>query len=528
MSILTRYTIATSVILLLTFALFATVTLNSIRRFHDREAVVLAEMISATIISTTYHGMLNNDSKSVDKMIAEVGRQPGIDHVRLLNKDGVIKYSTHPKEIGKKINKEEESCSVCHHGNFTKVDAPSMNRSRRFDNEQGMSFLGLAKGIYNEQVCSDAACHFHSPEDKLVGVLDVTIPLGLRDEQIAMVRNNFMILSSGMLFFLFFFLVMLTHKYIKEPIRKLIEYTQTVSAGNLSKGISPLLASKEMQELGNSFETMTRSLHMAQQQLQEANITLEERVAKRTEEIHIMQAQLYHSERLASIGEMAAGIAHEINNPLTSVTIFTSLLLNNPSLDPPAKSDLETILGETRRCTTIVNRLLEFSRATIPNKGLYRVEEIVDDTLHLLEYQEIFHNIQVMRHYDLKLPELPCDRDQLKQVFTNIVINAAHAMNGGGVLTVNISLDQTENYLCVAIADNGGGIAEEHMSRIFDPFFTTNGVNGTGLGLSVSFGIISNHGGRIEVKNRPGEGATFVVWLPLSVTAAGVEEQIGG
>jgi two-component system NtrC family sensor kinase len=283
-----------------------------------------------------------------------------------------------------------------------------------------------------------------------------------------------------------------------------------------------------MQELGNSFETMTRSLHMAQQQLQEANITLEERVAKRTEEIHIMQAQLYHSERLASIGEMAAGIAHEINNPLTSVTIFTSLLLNNPSLDPPAKSDLETILGETRRCTTIVNRLLEFSRATIPNKGLYRVEEIVDDTLHLLEYQEIFHNIQVMRHYDLKLPELPCDRDQLKQVFTNIVINAAHAMNGGGVLTVNISLDQTENYLCVAIADNGGGIAEEHMSRIFDPFFTTNGVNGTGLGLSVSFGIISNHGGRIEVKNRPGEGATFVVWLPLSVTAAGVEEQIGG
>lgn len=528
MSILTRYAIATSVILLLTFALFATVTLNSIHRFHDREAVVLAETISSTIISTTYHGMLNNDSQSVYKMIAEVGRQPGIDHVRLLNKDGEVKYSTHPEEIGKKINKEEESCSVCHHGNFTKVDAPLMNRSRRFDNDQGMSMLGLTKGIYNEQVCSNAACHFHSPDDKLVGVLDVTIPLGLRDEQISMVRNNFIVLSSGMLFFLFFFLVLVTHKYIKEPIRQLIEYTKTVSAGNLSEGVSPLLASKEMQELGNAFETMTRSLHMAQQQLQGANITLEERVASRTEEIHVMQAQLYHSKRLASIGEMAAGIAHEINNPLTSVTIFTSLLLKNPSLDPPAKSDLETILGETRRCTTIVNRLLEFSRATIPNKGMYQTEKILDDTLHLLECQEIFHNIHVMRHYEQGLPEVPCDQDQLKQVFMNILMNAAQAMNGEGELTVNISLNQAEDCLCVAISDNGGGIAEENMSRIFDPFFTTNGVNGTGLGLSVSFGIISNHGGKIEVMNHPGEGATFVVWLPLSVTAAGVEEQIDG
>ena len=528
MSILARYAIATSVILLVIFALFATVTLSSIRSIYDREAVMIAEMISETIISTTHHGMLNNDSQSVYKMIAEVGRQPEIDHIRLLNKDGVIKYSTNTAEIGSKIDKNASSCSVCHHGNFTAVDTPSMNRSRRFVNEQGMAILGLAKGIYNEPACSNAACHIHLSKDKLVGVLDVTIPLGLRDQQLAMFRSNFIILASAMLVFLFFCLVLVTHKYIKEPIRQLIRHTQKVSGGDLSRGTLPPLASAEMQELGNAFEVMTHSLHLAQQQLQEANVTLEERVTKRTEEVRVIQAQLHHSERLASIGEMAAGIAHEINNPLTSVMIFTSLLLKNPSLDPAVKSDLETILGETGRCATIVSRLLEFSRATIPNKGLYRAEEILDATLHLLECQTPFHNINVVRRYAPELPEVPCDRDQIKQVFMNILMNAAQAMRRGGDLIIEIAPDPAEDYLCVAIEDCGGGISEENLSRIFDPFFTTNGANGTGLGLSVSFGIISNHGGRIEVKNRLGEGATFVIWLPLSITAGGAEQQVAG
>ena len=528
MSILARYAIATSVILLVTFVLFATVTLSSIRRIYDREAVMLAEMISSTIISTTHHGMLNNDSQSVYKMIAEVGRQPEIDHIRLLNKDGVIRYSTHTEEIGKKIDKKAESCSVCHHGNYSVIDAPSMNRSRRFVNAEGMPILGLAKGIYNEPVCSSAACHVHLPGDKLVGVLDVTIPLGLRDQQLAIFRSNFIILASAMLVFLFFFLVLVTHKYIKEPIRQLIRHTQKVSQGDFSGGMLPPLASTEMQELGNAFEVMTHSLHLAQQQLQETNVTLEERVAKRTEEVRVIQAQLHHSERLASIGEMAAGIAHEINNPLTSVMIFTSLLLKGPSLDPAVKSDLETILGETGRCATIVSRLLEFARATTPSKGLYDIDEILDATLHLLECQEIFHNINVVRHYAPELPEVPCDRDQLKQVFMNILMNAAQAMRIGGDLTIEIAADPAGDYLYVAIADCGGGISEENLSRIFDPFFTTNGANGTGLGLSVSFGIISNHGGRIEVKNRLGEGATFVVWLPLSISAGAAEQQVGG
>ena len=528
MSILARYAIASSLILLITFVLFAIVTLSSIRRIYDSEVVMLAEMISTTIISTTHHGMLNNDSQAVYKMIAEVGRQPEIDHVRLLNKDGVIRYSTNTEEIGRKFDKNSDACSVCHHGNYSVVDAPSMNRSRRFVNEQGMPIRGLIKGIYNKPCCSNAACHVHLPEDKLVGVLDVGIPLGLRDQQIAIFRSNFIILGSAMLVFLFFFLVMVTHKYIKEPIRQLIRHTQKVSQGDFSEGEVLALSSKEMQELGNAFEVMTHSLHLTQQQLLETNVTLEERVAKRTEEVRIIQAQLHHSDRLASIGEMAAGIAHEINNPLTSVMIFTSLLLKNPSLDPPVKADLETILGETGRCATIVSRLLEFARATIPYKGLNRAEEILDDTLHLLECQESFHNIKVVRDYAPELPEVACDRDQLKQVFMNILMNAAQAMRLGGELTIEIAPDPTGGYLCVAIADCGGGISAENLSRIFDPFFTTNGANGTGLGLSVSFGIISNHGGRIEVKNRFGEGATFVIWLPLAITAGTAEQPVGG
>lgn len=517
MSILARYAIATSIILLVTFALFATVTLSSIHRIYDREAVMLAEIISETIISTTHHGMLNNDSQSVYEMIAEVGLQPEIDHIRLLNKNGEIRYSTLLKEIGKKIDKDAESCSVCHHGELPVIDAPSMNRSRRFIDEHGMPVLGLTKGIYNEPVCSNAACHVHLPDDKLVGVLEVIIPLSHRDQQVAIFRSNFVIFASAMLVFLFFFLVLVTHKYVKEPIRQLIRHTQKVSRGDFSGEIVSL-ASEEMQELGNAFEVMTHSLQTAQQQLQDANVTLEERVARRSEEIRVMQAQLHHSERLASIGEMAAGIAHEINNPLTSVMIFTSLLLKKPALDPTVKFDLETILGETGRCAAIVSRLLEFSRTTIPYKDLYNIEEIVNATLQLLECQSIFHNVTVIRDYTPGLPEVSCDRDQLKQVFMNILLNAAQAMPLGGKLTIGIAPDSSDSYICVAIVDTGGGISEENLSRIFNPFFTTKGASGTGLGLSVSFGIVSNHGGRIEVKNRPGDGATFVIWLPLSTT----------
>lgn len=525
MSILARYALATSLILLVTFALFAMVTLSSINRIYESEAVMVAEMISETIISTTHHGMLNNDSQTVYQMISQAGHQPGVDHIRLLNKNGEIKYSTLKEEIGKKIDKDAESCSSCHREEVTDADTPLMNRSRRFLNNQGLPVLGLAKGIYNEPACSNAACHFHSPEDKLVGVLDVIIPLSARDEQIAIFRSNFVVFVSAMLVSLFFFLVLLTHKYIKEPIRQLIFHTQKVAQGDFPEQMDTL-PSTDMQELSNAFAVMTRSLHKARQQLHDANATLEERVAQRTDEIRAIQAQLNHSERLASIGEMAAGVAHEINNPLTSVMIFTSLLLKNPELDPTVKFDLETILSETGRCASIVSRLLEFSRASIPHKGLYIVEDILDDTLHLLEHQEIFHNIEVVRRYAPNLPEAPCDRDQLKQVFMNILLNAAQAMRYGGVLTLEIDLDPSKEFLCAAMTDTGGGIPEEHLNRIFDPFFTTNGTTGTGLGLSVSFGIISNHGGRIEVKNRIGDGATFVIWLPLSMKAGRAIQQI--
>lgn len=520
MSILARYALATSLILLVTFVLFAMVTLSSIRHIYDHEAVILAEMISETIISTTHHGMLNNDSQSVYQMIAEVGRQPEIDHVRLLNKDGVIRYSTQFQEIGNKIDKNDESCAVCHHGNFTAVDAPSMNRSRRYTDAQGMPVLGLTKGIYNKPVCSSAACHVHSTADKLVGVLDVTIPLSRRDSQVAIFKSNFVIFASGIMVFLFFSLVVVTHKYVKEPIQQLIRYTQKVSQGDFSAG-KLQVASNEMQELGNAFEVTTHSLHKARLQLQEANVTLEERVAERSEEIRLIQTQLHHSERLASIGEMAAGIAHEINNPLTSVMIFTSLLLKRPDLEAAVKSDLETILGETGRCADIVSRLLEFSRATTPHKGMYQIEKIVAASLQLLECQALFHNVTVVRDFAPGLPAVACDQDQLKQVFMNIFLNATQAMRLGGVLTIGIKTDPTASSLGVTINDTGGGIPQENLSRIFDPFFTTKGASGTGLGLSVSFGIIVNHGGRIEVKNRPGAGATFVIWLPLAITATG-------
>lgn len=513
MNILTRYALATSIVLLVAITLFAHVTSSAMQRFYLEEAVKDAETLSETIIRTTHHSMIENDLKSVYQMIQEVGKQKGVDHVRLVNKDGVITFSTIPEEINTRIDKDAESCNVCHFSKAALTEAPSMNRSRRYVDRTGAEVLGLATGIYNDPVCFNASCHFHPSGTKILGVLDVILPLQAMHVQARQFRDNFIVLTVIMLFSLFLILVLITHTYIKEPIRRLVNHTREVAFGNLDARLGKL-SHGELEELGTAFDEMTRSLQRSQLEVKQWAASLEDRVEQRTEEIRTIQAQLIHSERLASIGELTAGIAHEINNPLTGITIFSSLLLANPKLNPELKPDLETILGETRRCADIVRRLLEFSRESKPHMDRESVQTILEGTLALVERQTIFHNIRIERSYEPNLPEVLVDHDQIMQVFMNILLNAGQSMGNKGMLTLATGFDVAQGFLRVTIADTGCGIAEENLSRIFDPFFSTKGAQGTGLGLSVSFGIIKNHGGRIEVRSRVGEGTAFIIWLP--------------
>jgi two-component system NtrC family sensor kinase len=223
------------------------------------------------------------------------------------------------------------------------------------------------------------------------------------------------------------------------------------------------------------------------------------------------------SDRLAMIGQLAAGVAHEINNPLGSILLFSRLTVQQMPAGGRARENLERIEKETKRCHAIVKSLLDFARERKPLVESADVNQLLDETLKLFEGQFLFQNIEVARDYDLKLAAIPADRSQLQQVFMNIILNAVDAMKGKGRLGIATRTNAADGVIEIGISDSGGGISPENIDRIFDPFFTTKGVgHGTGLGLSVSYGIIQSHNGDIAVSSVPGSGAIFTISLPLT------------
>jgi two-component system NtrC family sensor kinase len=229
-----------------------------------------------------------------------------------------------------------------------------------------------------------------------------------------------------------------------------------------------------------------------------------------------MEEQLRRSEKLVSLGTLAAGVAHEINNPLTGILLYASILNGDSRLDPALLPDVERVVAETQRCAGIVKNLLEFSRESLPAKEVIALEAILDEVVTLFNQQPAFKNIVIRKNYSGDLPQISVDPNQIRQVFINLIINAGHAMPHGGELDISTYRSANGKYVSAGLKDSGNGISEENLARIFDPFFTTKS-EGTGLGLSISYGIIENHGGRIEVSSTAGMGATFVVMLPVSV-----------
>jgi len=246
---------------------------------------------------------------------------------------------------------------------------------------------------------------------------------------------------------------------------------------------------------------------------------------QKLQETHLQLIQL---EKLRSLGEMAAGVAHEINNPLGGILIYSSLLMEGLAPDDAQREDLGRIVQETTRCQEIVKSLLEFSRQSGPKKELIDVNRAITDGLLFLENQATFHNIEIIKELGPSLPPIWGNAGQLKQVFLNIMINAADAMRARGALTIKTFPSEDGNKVVIEFTDTGGGIPEDILPRVFDPFFTTKGVGeGTGLGLSMSYGIVKEHKGNIEVDTVMGSGTTFRVVLPIEYEEAPAQEGAG-
>jgi two-component system NtrC family sensor kinase len=262
---------------------------------------------------------------------------------------------------------------------------------------------------------------------------------------------------------------------------------------------------------------MKDELKKANAKLMQWGKTLEKRVEQRTQELQNMQNFMIQSEKMASLGKMAAGVAHEINNPLTSILINAHLLMEKTAKNSLPYENLSLIVEETTRCSDIVKGLLEFSRQSPPQKNPVNVNHLISHTVSILENQMAFQNIAVHQELGENLPAVEVDTNKIKQVFWNLMINASEAMPEGGTLIITSCISDTKQDLEISFKDTGVGIKKENLNKLFDPFFTTKS-GGTGLGLAVIFGIIQQHGGKIQVQSEVAHGSTFTISLPLPKT----------
>ena len=243
------------------------------------------------------------------------------------------------------------------------------------------------------------------------------------------------------------------------------------------------------------------------------------------ENLEKTRIQLLQAEKMSSLGKLAAGVAHQLNNPLGGITLFTKLILEEYDLEDGAKDDLNRVLKDAKRCKDTVKELLEFTRQTRQLMTPHDINKAITRTLFLLENQSLFQNIEIVKDLSADLPMVQSDIQQLNHLFMNIILNAAQAMEGKGRLTLKTGLSSDDKKVRIEISDTGPGIPEDTLPRIFEPFFTTKEEGkGTGLGLSLVYGIVENHDGQIKARNIDNQGAIFIIELPLSQGTQGETE----
>lgn len=612
----TRLILAVSFTVIIIIGVFAYFNIESHSNNLISEVERHANQLSETVKNTMQFDMLLNNRGHIARVIKTVAKEDGIKYIRILNKKGEIIYSTDSTQLGLMLDKKAESCYACHSENEPLQKLSINERTRIFKlNLDSSSTLGVINPIYNEQSCWNADCHAHSSEQTVLGVLDITVDLKEVERLTNNSKRDVALFALIAIVVIAIILRVLVKILIQKPVRELLQATNYVALGNLSHRINSS-RKDEIGKLADSFDNMTVKLSEA-------------------------RMQLFQSDKMASIGRLAAGVAHEINNPLTGVLTYSSFLLKRVKNNPEMKADLEVIVRETKRSREIVKGLLDFSRQSTPKKGTVEIAEVIDNTLAVISNQLKINHIILEKKYDKKIPQIMADANQIQQVFLNLLINAIDAIGKtGGTISITtkeiflspygtfqirnamcpnghslmdekhkidgfpsiklkakssqnegfINLDpiygkhqhhygiqfkENEiinlfcpqcgvslldentksptcgapvynliipdngkiegctrfnchwqkwdavdsagdiNFVEIKISDTGSGIDPKYLNKIFEPFYSTKGQQGTGLGLSVIWGIINNHKGKISVDSTLNEGTTFTIHLPV-------------
>jgi len=381
-----------------------------------QQAVGHAAQLSETLIKSTRFAMLENKPSFVDRIVEDVGALEDIDRVRILSKNGTIIHSSHTAEIGMQVDQEAESCLGCHLDEKSRKQTLNTARPRIFSDSEGNRMLGTTAVIRNEPSCSNGGCHEHAESQSMLGVLDIVYPLDKIEQDIRKSTFTIIGLALGFVIAVALLVTLLVNRFVYLPLRDLEAGAGRLAAGDLEQTI-PVRSKDEFGQLAASFNSMTGALRKSHAELQEWGSTLEEKIEEATRELQLAQAETARGEKLASVGLLAAGIAHELNNPLTGVLTFSHLVRKQMPAGSAQAEDLDLVIQETKRCAAIIRRLLDFAREKTPEKKFSDINELMTDTARLIEQSAQLEDIDIIMDLDEDLPAIWIDEDLIRQVF---------------------------------------------------------------------------------------------------------------
>ncbi|MBC8005529.1 MAG: hypothetical protein H7X84_08635 [Verrucomicrobia bacterium] len=475
-----------------------------------------------------YRSMLENDRTSLQSTLDIINRMSGIDDVNMYDNQNNLAYTSISNDT---INHSDPDCKSCHE-NFASMFSVKERSYRIIDadsecimnpNKNNTRHLLIKSPILNDKSCYTSDCHAHSQNEEVLGSLIIKMPLEGLDNALKKSTTDYTLLAALMTFLLLLFLIFFTNKKIKNPLNEIIKASEAVARGDKSTRleIKPNQLS-DMRMVSYAFNGMLDNLQTANNELQNWSQQLEYKVQKKSEELGQAQNELINIERIASLGKLSLSVAHEINNPLSGILIYTKLIskqLANQQIDAakkePMLKHLKLIENETKRCGDIVKGLLDFSRKDQNGFEPKHLHEILMETAELMSHPMKVANINFITDFNAKSDLINCSPNQIKQVCIAILVNASEAVAENGEVIFS-TLNPDSEHVRIEVTDNGVGISEEDIPHIFEPFFSTKEkASGIGLGLAIVHGIVQSHKGRTDVKSQLGKKTTISITLPL-------------
>lgn len=523
-----RSSLSVRLFLVLLGAVFLLFAANAVLSSRIRHSVVEdevragADQAAAFLEGSLLTEMRENNREHIHEAIRRLGREPGVEAVRIYNKRGEIAFSSDADEIGREADLSDAACIACHATDQPLSRPEPAELFRIYEQEDGHRVLGVIRPIHNEPGCAAGACHAHEPGQSVLGVLDVQMSLASTDLTLARAGRLSLLVVLLLLVLVGVVLGLIVRHWVFRRITRMIGGTEELAAGKLDVRL-PIERQDEFGQLAASFNRMAASLQAANAELRDWSDTLAERVRDKTHELAAIHRQMVQVEKTSSLGKMAATVAHELNNPLSGILTCSRVAARRVEKELPEGDardrileSLDLIRSESMRCGRIVRDLLTYARGGTHELAPARLHALVEHATNLMRHHLELGSVRLGTDLGLADDEVVCDGDQIVQALLALMINAVEAMPQGGDLTLTTRPDpRDEGFVLLGVADTGMGIPDAVRDRIFDPFFSTkNETKGVGLGLAVVYGIVRRHGGEIAVDSSPGKGTTFTLRLP--------------